>query len=172
MTLMTRPVPNIPATPAGLAEAVKEAYAQLDEELDEALANATEAEADHRPDENSWNVKELLAHLITTERGTQMGVATQVTDGVLDGFPNNPDAWVKSVTAVYPTLAELVELWKRTEAESVALLANLPESVVARKATYHNIGNNFLTGLVTHTRSHISEIQTLLAAAREQLETA
>jgi hypothetical protein len=117
-------------------------------------------------------VKELLAHLITTERGTQMGIATQVTDGVLDGFPNNPAAWVKSVTAVYPTLAEMVALWKRTEAESVALLANLPESVVARKAAYHNIGNNFLTGLVIHTRSHIGEIQTLLATAREQLETA
>jgi uncharacterized protein YndB with AHSA1/START domain len=172
MTLMTRPVPNIPATPAGLAEVVKTLYAQLDEELDEVLANATEAEADYRPDENSWNVKELLAHLITTERGTQMGAATQVTDGVLDGFPNNPAAWVRSVTAVYPTLTDMVELWKRTEAESVALLANLPEAMVARKATYHNIGNNFLTGLATHTRAHIGEIQTLLAAARKALETA
>lgn len=172
MNLMTRPVPDIPETPAALAEALKELYAQLDKELDEVLANATDEEADYRPDENSWNVKELLAHLITTERGTQMGAATQVTDGVLDGFPNNPAAWVKSVTAVYPTLAEMVALWKRSEAESVALLANLPESVVARKATYHNIGNNFLTGLVIHTRSHIGEIQTLLATAREQLETA
>jgi membrane-associated protease RseP (regulator of RpoE activity) len=172
MNLMTRPVPDIPATPAGLAEAVKTLYAQLDEELDEVLANATEAEADYRPDENSWNAKELLAHLITTERGTQMGAATQVTDGVLDGFPNNPAAWVRSVTAVYPTLTDMVELWKRTEAESVALLANLPEATVARKATYHNIGNNFLTGLATHTRAHIGEIQTLLATARAALETA
>lgn len=172
MNLITRPVPNIPATSAGLAEAVRELYDQLDEQLDEVLANVTEAEADYRPDEDSWNAKELLAHLITTERGTQMGVATQVTDGVLDGFPNNPPAWVRSVTAVYPTLTEIVELWKRSEAETVALLANLPESVVARKATYHNIGNNFLTGLATHTRSHIGEIQTLLATAREALETA
>jgi hypothetical protein len=101
-----------------------------------------------------------------------MGVATQITDGVLDGFPNNPAAWVRSVTAVYPGLAEIVELWKRTEAESVALLANLPEATVARRATYHNIGNNFLAGLAIHTRSHIGEIQTLLATAREALETA
>jgi uncharacterized protein YndB with AHSA1/START domain len=172
MNLMTRPVPDIPGTPAALAEALKELYAQLDKELDEVLANATDEEADYRPDENSWNVKELLAHLITTERGTQMGAATQVTDGVLDGFPNNPAAWVKSVTAVYPTLAEMVVLWKRTEAESVALLANLPEATVARKATYHNMANGFLTGLSAHTLAHIGEIRTLLAAAREQLETA
>lgn len=171
MNLMTRPIPDIPETPAALAEKIEEAYAQLDQELDEVLANVTEEEADFRPDENRWNVKELLAHLITSERGSQMGTATQVTDGVLDGFPNNPNAWVKSVTAVYPTLAEMVDLWKRTEAETVALLANLPEATVARKATYHNIGNGYLTGLVAHTRAHIGEIRALLATAREQLET-
>jgi uncharacterized protein YndB with AHSA1/START domain len=168
--LMTRPIPNVPETSAALAEALKELYAQLDDELDEVLANATEAEAEYRPDENSWNVKEILAHLITSERGTQMGVATQITDGVLDGFPNNPAAWVRSVTAAYPTLAELVELWKRTEAESVALLVNLPEATVARKSTYHNIGSGYLTGIPLHTRAHIGEIQTLLTAAREELE--
>lgn len=167
MALSTRPIPNIPESSAALADAVKETYVQLDKELDEAIADATEAEADYRPDENSWNAKELLAHLITTERGVQMGAATQVTDGILDGFPNNPAAWVKSVTAAYPTLAEIVALWKRTEAETVALLANLPEATMARKATYQNIGNGFLNGLPGHTRSHIVEIQALLAAARE-----
>ena len=172
LTLSTRPIPNIPDTPAALADALRETYAQLDQELDEALAGATEAEADYRPDEDSWNVKEILAHLITTERGVQMGAATQVTDGILDGFPNNPAAWMKSVTAVYPTLAEMVALWKRSEAESVALLANLPEATVARKATYQNIGNGYLNGLPNHTRSHITEIQTLLAEAREQLAEA
>lgn len=170
MDLMTRPVPDIPETPAALAEAVEEVYAQLDKELDDVLANVTESEADYRPDENSWNVKEILAHLITSERGSQMGVATQVTDGVLDGFPGNSTAQVRSVTAVYPTLAEMVDLWKRTEAESVALLVNLPETIAARKATYHNIGNLFLNGLPGHTRAHFGEIQTLLTAAREKLE--
>ena len=167
MTLTTRPIPQVPETPTALAEALEVTYAQLDQALDEVLADATEAEAAYRPDENSWNVKELLAHLITTERGVQMGAATQITDGILDGFPNNPAAWVKSVTAVYPTLAEIVALWKRTEAESVALVANLPEATVARKATYLAIGNGFLNGLSGHTRTHIAEIQALLTAARK-----
>lgn len=167
MTLTTRPIPQVPETPKALAEALEVSHTQLDQALDEVLADATEAEAAYRPDENSWNVKELLAHLITTERGVQMGAATQITDGILDGFPNNPAAWVKSVTAVYPTLAEIVALWKRTEAESVALVANLPEATVARKATYLAIGNGFLNGLSGHTRTHIAEIQALLTAARK-----
>jgi uncharacterized protein YndB with AHSA1/START domain len=169
MTLSTRPVPEIPETPTQLAHALAKVYAELDAQLDQVLAGASEAEINYRPNDASWNVKELLAHLITTERGMQMGAATQITDGVLDGFPNNPAAWMQSVTAVYPTLAELVTLWKRTEAESVALLARLPEAVVARKATYFSIGNNFLNGLPGHTRSHITEIQSLLQTGREKL---
>ncbi|MEZ4589974.1 MAG: SRPBCC domain-containing protein [Chloroflexota bacterium] len=168
MTLGTRPVPEFPDNPAALAEALAAVYADLDAELDAAIANATEAEADYRPDDASWNAKELLAHLITTERGVQMQAATQLTDGVLDGFPNNPAAWVRSVTAVYPTLTEMVALWKRTEAESVALLANLPDEIVARKGAYHSIATGFLHGLPPHTRSHIAEIEALLQTAREQ----
>ena len=168
MTLSTRPVPEVPPTPAGLADALREAYAQLDKELDEVLAGATEAEAEFRPKDGNWNVKELLGHLITTERGSQMGVATQLTDGVLDGFPNNPMAWMQAVTSVYKTLPEVVALWKRTEAETVALMALLPEAFVARKATYLNNGAGFLQGLVGHTRTHIGEIKGLLEAARQQ----
>lgn len=172
LTLSTRPIPEIPQTPAALAEALAEQYARLDAQLDEVLAGVTEAEADYRPDPDSWNARELLAHLITTERGAQMGIATQITDGSLDGGPNNPAAWVRSVTAVYPTLPDIVALWKRTEAESVALLANLPEAVVARKGTYHNIGNQLLNGLPGHTQAHIAEIQALLTAARKELAPA
>ncbi|WP_420642324.1 SRPBCC domain-containing protein [Candidatus Leptofilum sp.] len=170
MTLGTRPVPDIPTTPKALAEAVADVYAELDVQLDEVVANVSEMEADYRPDgDDSWNAKELLAHLITTERGMQMQLATQVTDGTLDGFPNNPAAWVRSVTAVYTTLADMVALWKRTEAESVALLANLPDAFTARKTSYLNAGNTFLNGLPPHTRSHIVEIEALLKTAREQL---
>ncbi|MBK8906054.1 MAG: SRPBCC domain-containing protein [Anaerolineaceae bacterium] len=167
MSLSTRPVPDVPPTAAGLAEALRQAYEQLDKELDEVLAGATEAEAEFRPSEGSWNAKELLGHLITTERGYQMGVATQITDGVLDGFPNNPTPWMQAVTAVYTTLPEIVSLWKRSEAETVALLSLLPDSFVARKTTYLNTGIGFLQGLVGHTRNHIAEIKGLLEAARQ-----
>lgn len=168
LTLSTRPVPDVPPTPAGLAAALRQEYEQLDKELDEVLAGATEAEAEFRPSDGSWNAKELLGHLITTERGYQMLLATQLTDGVLDGFPNNPTPWMQAVTSVYTTLPEIVSLWKRSEAETVALMSLLPESFVARKASYLNNGIGFLQGLVGHTRTHIGEIKGLLEAARQQ----
>lgn len=172
MTLGTRPVPDTPDTAVALSEAVAKIYGELDAQLDDALSGVSEAMADYRPDEDSWNAKELLAHLITVERGVQMGLATQVTNGTLDGFPNNPAAWVRSVTAVYPTLTEIVDLWKRTEAETVALLANLPDEFVARKTSYLNSGNTFLNGMPQHTRSHIVEIEALLQKAQQQLAPA
>lgn len=168
MTLSQRPVPDVPPTPAGLAEALRQEHEQLDKELDEVLAGVTEAEAEFRPNDSNWNAKELLGHLITTERGYQMVVAAQITDGVLDGFPNNPTPWMQAVTKVYTTLPDIVSLWKRTEAETVALMSLLPDSFVARKASYLNNGVGFLQGIVGHTRGHIAEIKGLLEAARQQ----
>jgi uncharacterized protein YndB with AHSA1/START domain len=172
MELGRRPLPNVPAAPAAFAEQLKETYDRLDAELDEVLKGVTEDEASYRSADDAWNVKEILAHLITSERMLQAGVATRITDGVLDGFPNNPSAWMKSVTAVYQTLPQVVALWKQTEAETVALVANLPPEFVSRKATYANAGTTLLTGFPGHSQSHFTQIRDLVAAAREAKEMA
>lgn len=169
MTIMPRPVPEIPATAVAFAATLEEIYAQINDALDASVADASDAEADYRPSDDAWNAKEILAHVITTERGVQMGLATRVTQGVLDGFPNNPNAWVRSVTAVHPTLASMVQAWKETAAETVALVAALPDEFMAQKVHILNEVNNLITGLPGHTHGHIVEIKALLAAAREQL---
>lgn len=168
LQLGRRPTPVLPASPADFAEQLQDVYAQLDGELDALLADVTEAEASYHPAAGEWSVKDVLAHLITTERGVQMGLATQLTDGVQDGYPDNPGAWIHAVTAVYPTLADVLALWKRTEAETVALVAELPAAFVARKATYLNAVINLLQGLPGHTRAHFTQIQEAVAAARAQ----
>ena len=166
MLLSQRPVPDVPETPGAFAEELRELYDQLDQELDNLLAGVSEAEASHHPAEGEWNVKEVLAHLIGTERATQLGIATQLTNDVLDGFPNNTMAWVRSITAVYPTLPEIVAAWKRTESETVALIAELPPEFVKQKINYLNIGSNLLIGLPGHTRSHFTQMREAIASAR------
>lgn len=167
MLLSQRPVPAVPETPGAFAEELRELYHQLDQELDNLLVDVTEAEASRHPAEGEWNVKEVLAHLIGTERAVQLGLAAQLTNGVLDGFPNNPPAWVRSITAVYPTLPEIVAAWKRTESETVALVAELPPQFVKQKVHYLNTGNTLLTGLPGHTRSHFDQMRAAIVAARE-----
>lgn len=166
LELSHRPVPPVPETAVSLSQALRQVYDQLDAELDELLVGVNDVEASFTSREGEWNVKEYLAHLIGTERVTQIAFAMQMSDGALGGFPNNPYAWVQSITAVYSTLETLVALWKRTESETVAMIANLPDAVVARKATYLGIGNTLLMGLPNHTRGHFDDMRQLIAAAR------
>jgi radical SAM superfamily enzyme with C-terminal helix-hairpin-helix motif len=77
-------------------------------------------------------------------------------------FPNNPDAPTAALLNVYPTLSQLVQLWKQTEAETVALVKNMPPEYVTRKVDYLNNGLNLLFGLPGHTQSHYQDMQQVL----------
>lgn len=166
LLLSQRPLPRVPETPAALAEELRDTYGQLDGELEDLLHGVTETEASHRPGEGEWHVKDVLAHLIGTERQLQIGLANQISGNVSDTFPDNPDAWNRSITAVYPTLPDLVALWQRTEAETVALAAALPPDFVANKIRYANAANSLLSGYPSHTRGHFDQMRAAIAAAR------
>lgn len=166
LELSRRPTPEVPETAVSFAQALRDIYDQQDAELDALLAGVTEAEASFRLEPNGWNVKEVLAHLVGTERVTQIGIAMQLSDEALNGFPNNPAAWTAAITAANPTLAAMVQAWKNAEAETVALVANLPDGFVGRKATWFNLGLNLLQGLPGHNQTHFSDMGRLIAAAR------
>lgn len=166
LELSRRPMPGVPETAVSFAQALREIYAQQDAQLDDLLDGVGEAEASFRLEPDGWNVKEHLAHLLGTERVTQIGIAMQLSDQALNGFPNNPAAWTAGITAVNPTLADMVQAWKNAEAETVALIANLPDSFVARKATWLNMGMTLLQGLPGHNQTHFNDMRRLLAAAR------
>ncbi|MCB8967517.1 MAG: SRPBCC domain-containing protein [Ardenticatenaceae bacterium] len=167
MKLSQRPAPNVPDTAVAYAETVRELYDQLRTELDDLLADVTEEEAAHVLDEDGWNVKEVLAHLVQSERNLQLSLALQISDQPAAGFPNNPPAWTKAVTAVYPTLGDMVALWQRTLAETVALVAHFPNTLIQRKATYLNTGTTLLLGFPSHTRTHFRQIREAIQAARQ-----
>jgi uncharacterized protein YndB with AHSA1/START domain len=168
MPLSPRPAPNVPDNPADFADQVQQLYAQLDAQLDELLASVSDEEASISPTEGEWSVKEILCHLIASERGTQFGIAVQLGGQALTVFPNNPAAPTAALLAVYPTLAELVHVWKQTEAETVALVKNLPPEYAARKVDYLNNGLTLLLGNPGHTQSHFREMQRALETVRSR----
>jgi hypothetical protein len=168
MPLSPRPAPNVPDNPADFADQVQQLYAQLDAQLDELLASVSDEEASISPTEGEWSVKEILCHLIASERGTQFGIAVQLGGQALTVFPNNPAAPTAALLAVYPTLAELVHVWKQTEAETVALVKNLPPEYAARKVDYLNNGLTLVLGNPGHTQSHFREMQRALETVRSR----
>ena len=168
MLLSGRSLPYIPATPAELAEKMQSLYAPLDAELSKILEGATEEEAEYRPAENEWNTKEIIAHLITSERGLQVWIANIVEGQFTEAWATNNHPLVKSIVDIYPTLPHLIAELRRAEGQTVALLQRLPPEILDYKGAYHNIAAYVgKDGQLVHTHLHYESIKNLLTEARK-----
>src|SRR5205085_6855134 len=132
MELSARPVAEAPATAAELAATVGQMYASTDAELGAVLRGIGEAEAAQSPAAGEWSVNEAVAHLILGERDGHAWLeklvagdahAYNLTDG-------NSRLRLQATARVYGTLAALFEELQRNEAETVAMLAALPDDFV------------------------------------------
>ena len=79
MTLSRRPAPDVPGTPSSLAEATRAIYDELDAELDAIFAGVSELEAARPPAPGHWSAKELIAHLVATERVNLVDIPLQIS---------------------------------------------------------------------------------------------
>jgi len=169
MTLSGRKIPHVPSTPAELAEETHHLYARLNAELDEILDGVSEDEAEYRPAENEWNIKEILAHLITTERALQIWVANAIDDQVFENWASNDHRLVKSIVDIHSALPHLAAELRRTGGQTVALLQRLPAEILDYKGAYHNVATYVSKdGLPIHGRLHYETIKTLIEEARSQ----
>ncbi len=166
MTLSGRPAPDVPATPGELADRVQKLYAELDAELDAALDGATEEEASKKPAPNEWNAKEVLAHLIFSERYVQ-----HLAYGIVGGddnvsWPDNNPLQIEPILTAFPTLKELVDALHKLEAGSVAMTRLIPAETLERKGSYLRAGQ-ILLNFAPHTRQHFDQIRAAIVAARQ-----
>jgi uncharacterized protein YndB with AHSA1/START domain len=166
LTLSARPMPEVPASPKDLAKAIRKAFDQTNGELDGLLDGVSEEEASHRPAEGEWSVKEVLAHLILGDRVAMSAIAVMVSGQELRDFPGNIQAQIDGLVAAYPTLDAIREEMRRTQAETVAFVASLPEDFAARKGSYMRVGRNLLQGGY-HVQVHLAQMQAALETARQ-----
>jgi uncharacterized protein YndB with AHSA1/START domain len=163
------PIPT-PLPPADLLPGMRERQATLNAELAACIEGATEQEAEYRPSADSWNAKEILAHLICVERDTHTWMALTIEDAPQ---PEDNNPWhtngierVRAVTAVYATLHALAEEFRRNQAETAELTAAFPQEIAStRKQVYVYLGG-WLSTFYDHTHEHIEEIKSLLEQAR------
>jgi hypothetical protein len=169
MELSRRPLPEIPATPGELAEAVRKMYAELDVELAKCLEGVTEEEASFKFTPEEWSAKDVVAHLLAGERDGHSYLAEAIT-GVArwyDGFGDNVQARHTATIAAYPTVQAMLEEYRRNEIETVALLAALPPEFMARKGAYWQIAYNFLQPPF-HNHEHFNQIRAAIEVARKK----
>lgn len=167
VTLTGREMPTLPETAQELAEQARKLYDEVDEELTQLFEGVTEAQADYRPSEDEWNSKEILGHLVASERDVHAWVATLAEDFDLEQpWHSNDLVRVRSIVAVHPTAQDMVNELKQAEAEVVAAIGLLRTDAVGRKHMFRNLAL-WLTSFQPHHREHFELIKTLLEAGRE-----
>lgn len=168
MELTKRPVPDVPWEPAELAKRARARYDDSIAKLEAAFQGVSETEADHEPAPGEWSAKQILAHLIHTERGLIANL-----DDIVGGYPRISDDWggnilphVKATAQAYGSVNEMIDELKRLSVELVAFIEELPANFVERKASYFLNAAQILD-LESHTVSHIAQINAAIAAARK-----
>jgi uncharacterized protein YndB with AHSA1/START domain len=167
LILSRRSLPEIPPSPQALSELLHKRNEQLVDELMEFVAGVTDFEADFKPENEEWNIKEILAHLIHSERDYQNFIAQVVgeQEPQYDDYAGNLQARVEATVAAYPTLSGIVDEFKRSLLESEALLARLPIEVTEKKSGYWRICYNTLDSPI-HSNSHLEQMRAAALAAR------
>jgi hypothetical protein len=74
---------------------------------------------------------------------------------------------VAATVAANLKLLDLRDQYKRSIAESVALIELIPDDFVARKGSYWRLAHSLLEGSI-HFYSHMDQIRNLISSAREE----
>jgi hypothetical protein len=169
MKLSGRPLPEIIWEPQALAEEARKEYSQIETELERLFGGVSEEQAAFRPALGEWSAKDILAHLIHSERGWQQWVGEMIGghQPFYDDWGGNIQARNAATLAAYPTLAELIADLKRLHHESTALLANLPADFVARKGTYWSLAYGVLEEPY-HFYTHLEQMRAAIEAAPKE----
>lgn len=154
---------DIPAKPADLATQVDGLYKPLVSRLENMLKGITDEKASFNPAPEEWNINQILAHLIVCEKDTHTFISAALDDntGNFDFHANKTDR-LNAIAVVCPTPNALIKDLKRNIAETVAILANLPECFVAHKRTYSQLGE-FLSTTPYHYQDHTNQIQKIIS---------
>ena len=166
LQISTRQMPEVPKTPAGLAEMAGKIYTENDAELAKCFEGVSEQAAGQRPNPKEWSAKEVIAHLILSERGffNQINDITSGEEPWYDGYGGNIPASLSAIISVFPSVSDLLRELKMAEGVTVALLAALPPEFVARKNKYWKLGIT-IPVISVHTREHLTQIKAALESA-------
>jgi hypothetical protein len=169
MELSKRPEPEIPLDPEALGKLVRKIYDEAINTLEQHLEEVSERVADHKASPKDWSIKEVLAHLIHTERNWAINIAE-----IVGGYPRWADDWggnieahIQATITAYPTVPALLDELKANITEVVALASALPKTFLERKSDYFNTAYTMIN-IQNHILSHIDQIDANATAARNQ----
>lgn len=169
MTLSGRPIPPIPASGVELSRQVEPIYKKYEAEFEALLNGATDEECAHKSTPSEWSANEILAHLIHSELGWQ-SYASEIVHGhepAYDDYGGNLQARISGTTSIFPTKNSLMRELKAHNAETLSMLAHLPDEVVAHKGQFWKLAFQADQSSY-HLQSHLEQMRSALQSARAQ----
>ena len=168
MTLSGRSLPEIPNSIQGFTDQVMPIYQQFEKEVETLLNSASEKECSHKPAPSEWSAKEILAHLIHSEIGWQNAAAEIISghEASYDDFGGNLQARVDGTLTILPTKADLLKELKAHDAETLSMLAHIPEDFLSHKGrfwklVYQTHQNPY------HLQTHLEQIKAAIQSSRK-----
>ena len=166
VTLSTRVPPEVPSTAQALSEEMSGIYASANAKLDEVFYQINEAQAEFRPAPGEWNSKEVLAHMILSERDNYSWAATAVAGYETHPYADILPARLKSTLHLYPQVPDLRRGLNQAQDEGVSFLAEVPAEFVERRSSFVRFAAH-LQEVSLHYSDHIGQIESNLVGARD-----
>jgi uncharacterized protein YndB with AHSA1/START domain len=161
--LSRREVLEVPLKAEDLAEAIGKLYDHFAVDLEAVLKEASEEQAEFSSDPAEWSIKEVLAHLIATEREIHAWIARRVEGQEADfGLRANQPVRIRAIISTFPLLAGLVAELKRNQAETVTMAYDLPEEFVRRRRSFWRVGYVLLHVASSHLPNHLAQVRAIL----------
>jgi hypothetical protein len=132
------------------------------------LAFGSEEVAGQAPEEGEWSAKMVLCHLIYSERWVHESTAARYAGNSQPrGWTGNNNTRLQAMIDVYPTSAELLQLFRREMDESLAIWRSFPKDATEKNPA-HVWGEAFgIAGGIQHTQSHYAQIKEAIEAAQK-----
>lgn len=173
-TIDTTPqlIRELPGSPEELAKEIEDASTRLLDLLDKVLTGVTESEASYSPSSDTRSVKETIVHFILHERNLQ----TWINDLAYDppySLGVNPEHClfrIRATLTTYSTLNDLLAELRRTFKETVATVAFLEPSFIARKASYWKLGYVLMEKTLPY-QEYIRHMEKTIQEVRNSIQT-
>ncbi len=168
MTLSGRNIPTIPASGAELAMQVEPQYRKYEAEFEALLNSASEDECSHKASPEDWSANQIMAHLIQAEIGWQ-NFASEIIqghEGAYDDFGGNLQARIDGTMAIFSTKGALLRQLKAHNAETMAMLAHIPDDFPSHKGQFWKLTLNANENSF-HLETHVDQMRAALDAAKK-----
>ena len=162
--------PFYAATPEHLGQLTPQEIVEILEtipkQLSDAISGADDKVLSKKPSKDEWCIKEIVGHIIETDKLFVMRVETVLKAQGVPEIPRTTPPWKLHEGKGYESLSanELISRLKETRASSLKLVKDLKNEDWMRQGTLMGTANSILdlgSWLTNHDRGHLAQIKKL-----------